>query len=96
MILYNREKKIQERPYRRLLSAITTTVGQEGDSFGASPPVSKDVRKEADETVVTVFSALTPSSPKSKSVFIYSPALIFAESHYRTVLTSVFLFHSLL
>ncbi|KAG9068724.1 HAUS augmin-like complex subunit 6 [Linnemannia hyalina] len=58
-----KEKKIQERPYRRLLSTIATTESHEGNSFGTSSlTTSKDIHKEAEATAAAVFSALATTS----------------------------------
>ncbi|KAG0056246.1 HAUS augmin-like complex subunit 6, partial [Linnemannia elongata] len=59
-----REKKTQERPYRRLLSTITTSESHESNSFGTSSlQTSNDIRKEAESTAAAVFSALAPTFP---------------------------------
>ncbi|KAG0216448.1 hypothetical protein BGX33_012618 [Mortierella sp. NVP41] len=61
-----REKKIQERPYRRLLSTIVSTEGHGSElSSTSSLPAPEDIRKEAAAATRSVFSALAPSSTYS-------------------------------
>ncbi|KAF9150906.1 hypothetical protein BG015_007257 [Linnemannia schmuckeri] len=56
-----REKEIQKRPYRRLLSTIATIEGHDGNSFGTSSlAASKDIHMETGATTAAVFSALNP------------------------------------